>query len=407
MHAISNIYPPNILPDEIDHDGEDRIRALFVDSANPVMSGADTAAYERALGRLDLCVVVDVAMTETARLAHYVLPASSQMEKWEATGFNLEFPDQMFHLRQPLFPPLGESLPEAEIYTRILERMGELPRRFPVLEKIARLDRRAPSLGLYLGSLGLSLLANRSRWPWASWIAVSYLPSILYRTLGPQLPDGAAATAPLLALAHKYALEHRGAVRRAGHRGVGLALGENLFRAILSRRSGTPISRHRQEDVWSLVRHRDHKIHLAVPEMLSSLEALRDELDPQGDYPFVLIAGERRAYNANTIYRAPEWRRQDPDGALRIHPDDARSLGLSDGARVRITSATGAIEVTVSLYDAIRRGVVTLPHGYGLRYQDRPPAGPELNRLTSSRHCDPVARTPYHKFVPVRIAALA
>jgi anaerobic selenocysteine-containing dehydrogenase len=36
--------------------------------------------------------VVDVAMTETARLAHYVLPASSQYEKTEFTLFNLEFP---------------------------------------------------------------------------------------------------------------------------------------------------------------------------------------------------------------------------------------------------------------------------------------------------------------------------
>ena len=48
----------------------DRVRALFVDSANPMMSGADTAAYERAFAELELLVVVDVAMTETARHAH-------------------------------------------------------------------------------------------------------------------------------------------------------------------------------------------------------------------------------------------------------------------------------------------------------------------------------------------------
>ena len=48
-------------------------------------------------------------MTETAREADYVLPASTQFEKWEATFFNFEFPENYFHLRKPLFEPLGES----------------------------------------------------------------------------------------------------------------------------------------------------------------------------------------------------------------------------------------------------------------------------------------------------------
>src|SRR6218665_3456927 len=98
MFPIAGIFPPNILPDEILHEGEDRVRAVFVDSANPVVTYAATAAYEKAFSALELLVVVDVAMTETARLAHYVSPAASQFEKWEATGFNLEFPENFFHL---------------------------------------------------------------------------------------------------------------------------------------------------------------------------------------------------------------------------------------------------------------------------------------------------------------------
>ncbi len=405
MPPIAGIFPPNILPDEIEQ-ASDPVRALFVDSANPVMSGADTAAYERAFGKLSLLVVVDVAMTETARLAHYVLPASSQLEKWEMTGFNLEFPEQTFHLRDPLFPPRKGTLSEAEIYTRILEAMGELPRRFPVFERIARLDRRAPGLGLIFQALAGAMLTHKTLRPRRGSLALAtYAPSILYRTLGPLLPHGAAAAATLLPLAHLYALTHRRAVQRAGHRGLGLALGEALFQAILEGRSGVVISRHELEDTWSLVEHRDKRIHLAIPELLESLRALRDEREPS--QRFVLIAGERRAYNANTIFRAPEWRRQDPDGAMRMHPDDARELGLADGARARCRSARGEIEVTIAHYDRIRRGVVTLPHGYGMRYDGGPPIGPELNRLTSSAHCDPIARTPFHKFVPVEIVALS
>ncbi|WP_394826587.1 molybdopterin-dependent oxidoreductase [Pendulispora albinea] len=408
MFGIGKIYPPNILPAEIDQANDDRIRALIVDSSNPVMTGADSQAFERAFSKLELLVVVDVAMTETARLAHYVLPASSQLEKWEMTGFNLEFPEQVFHLRHPLFPAHGETLPEPEIYTRLLEHMGELPKRYPWLERVARLDRKRPGLGLYFAALGLVTAGHRKLWPRTKWLAASsYAPSILYRTLGPLLPEGAAAAALLLPLAHLYALQHRKAVERAGHRGKGLALGESLFQAILNQRSGVAISRHRSEDAFALIRHRDRRVHLAIPEMLEALGTLRAESDALGsEFPFVLIAGERRAYNANTIYRAPSWRRQDPDGALRIHPEDAKGLGLANGARARCRSSRGEVEVTIAHYDAIRRGVVTLPHGYGLRYQGGPAVGPAVNRLTSANHCDPVARTPFHKFVPVSITKL-
>lgn len=53
--------------------------------------------------------------------------------------------------------------------------------------------------------------------------------------------------------------------------------------------------------------------------------------------------------------------------------------------------------------ERLRRGVVSLPHGYGLSYDGGAPVGPQLNRLTSSEHCDPIAATPFHKYVPVQL----
>ncbi len=70
--------------------------------------------FAEALRSLDTVVVIDVAMTETARLADYVLPAATQYEKWEATFFNFEFPRNYFHLRKPLFQRPENCLPEAE-----------------------------------------------------------------------------------------------------------------------------------------------------------------------------------------------------------------------------------------------------------------------------------------------------
>ena len=53
-----------------------------------------------------------------------------------------------------------------------------------------------------------------------------------------------------------------------------------------------------------------------------------------------------------------------------------------------------------------RRGTATLPHGYGQRYRDNAPAGPQINRLTAAAHCDPLTWTPFHKYVPVHLAPI-
>jgi len=402
MYPIAGLYPPNILPSEIEHEGEDRIRAMFVDSANPVLTGANTAAYERAFAKLELLVVVDVALSETARLAHYVLPAATQFEKWECTGFNLEFPDNAFHLRHPIFPPRAEALPEPEIYTRLLEAMGEIPCEFPLLERIAAREPAATRHLAFLAALGATIAAKPT---WARYAA-----SIVYRTLGRALSTpradrarvSPAAAAPLIALAIDLARREPAAVRRAGHRGGNrFTLGLSLFRAILDRPEGVVVTRHELVDTWSFLRHADRRVHLEVPEMLAALRALRDE--PLPTSPFVLMAGERRAYNANQIYRDPAWRKVDPDGAMRIHPDDARALGLADGGRAICTTDVGEVAVTIEIDDSVRRGMVTLPHGYGMRYRGGEPVGPQINRLTASEHCDPLARTPYHKHVPVNV----
>jgi len=402
LPEIGKLFPPNVLPAEIDTEHPGRIRGLIVDSANPALTGADTQAYRAAFAKLELLVVIDVALTETARAAHYVLPAASQFEKWETTFFSLEFPTQAAHLRRPLFAPRPGTLPEPEIYRRLLVAMGELPRGgFPVLRAVARLDRRWPRLRLFPAALGATLWLRKRLRRYASFV--------LYDTLGRALPHGAAATAPLWAAAHAYTQRHGDAVRRTGLAGRGADLGEALFARLLDSPSGALFSTHRYEDTWSLVRHADGRIHLELPEMLEALGALVHEKAPAGlsDFPLVLIAGERRSYNANQIYRDPGWRKTDPEGALHVHPEDARRLGLGDGSLAICESSRGRIEVRVAHTDTLRPGVVTLPHGYGMDYPDasgeRRTSGPVLNLLTDAAHRDPITATPYHKHVRVRL----
>lgn len=400
MFPVSGVYPPNLLADEINHDHPERIRALFVDSGNPAVTIADTGKLEEAFKQLDLMVVVDVAMTETARHAHYVLPASSQFEKTEASGFNLEFPENYFHLRAPLFKPTGDTLPEAEIYTRLFEKMGVVPKRYPVLGFIARHEPRATGHILFMGALAIKLLTQKR---------LQQVPSsLLYRTLGQAMgPLGSAAF--LLPLSIFFAKTHPAAVRRAGVQAPSWKLGAELFRRILSSPQGAVVSRHEMADTWSLIANADKKVHLADPELIKLLAQLPQQQAEQTSerFPLVLMAGERRTYNANQIYRDPAWRKQDPHGALRIHPTDAQRYGLADGGRAMCESEAGRIEVHVEIDEQTRPGFVTLPHGYGMRYQGGPPIGPEINRLTSASRRDPLIHTPYHKYVPVNLHPIA
>ena len=121
---VGGLVPSNVVPQEILTDHPDRFRAMIVESSNPAHSLADSAACRAAFESLELMVVIDVAMTETARLAHYVLPAATQFEKAEATFFNLEFPHNDFHLRHRLMEPLEGTLPEPEIWARLVRALG-------------------------------------------------------------------------------------------------------------------------------------------------------------------------------------------------------------------------------------------------------------------------------------------
>ena len=393
---IAGLTPPNDLPAHILTDHPERMRALFVDSGNPANSVTNTALVEQALDALELVVTVDVAMTETARHSHYVLPAANQYEKWENTLFNLDYPHNYFHLRAPLFEPLAGTLPEPEIYTRLLRAMGDMPDDATLadLRRTAVEDRPAFSAAFR------EVLRSHPRFAAAA-------PSILYETLGRSLPDGADAAAAWWLGAHKCAADLGDAVRRAGIEGEGFELGENLFAAVLSSRSGLAFTHLEYDETWSLLRHADRKVHLAAPELLDWLARLDPaDAEPDPDYPLMLIAGQRRHYNANQIIRDPRWRKNDPGGALHLHPEDLEATGGVAGDWMAVVTRIGRIVVRAEADDALRRGQASLPHGYGQIYDTKAgpvTVGPRLNIITDCDDCDPIARTPYHKNVAIRV----
>jgi len=395
---ISGLVPCNVIAEEILTDHPSRYRAMIVESGNPAHSLADSRRMREALGALDLLVVIDVAMTETARLADYVLPAPTQFEKFEATFFNFDFPRNVFHLRHPLLDPPEGVLPEPEIHARLVEAMGAVDDERLAPLRAAAGEGRAEFATAFFAAMAADPELARA------------MPVVLYRTLGPTLPDGAASASVLWAAAHRCAQANPDGVQRAGFGDPadGLAQGEALFDAILARRSGVVITEDTYDETWRRVGTADGRVHLAVPEMLAELAALADERPPGGDrdWPFVLSAGERRSFTANTIFRDPTWRKRDADGALRVHPDDAARLGLVDGGAARLTTKRASVVVSIELSESMHPGHLSLPNGMGL---DHPSStgtivtGIAPNELTASEDRDAIAGTPWHKHVPARL----
>ena len=256
---VGGLIPSNAIPQEMLGDHPDRFRAMVVESSNPAHSLADSNACREAFGSLELMVVIDVAMTETARLAHYVLPAASQYEKTESTFFNLEFPHNTFHLRHRLMEPLEGTLPEPEIWSRLVRALGVVDDAdLEPLRRAARESREAFTVA-FLQAVSASPMLGK------------VLPYVLYETLGPTLPEGLSGAAALWGLAQKAAMSYPDAVRRAGY-----ADGNALFDAILSSRSGITFTVHEYEDDFALITHADHKIALEMPVMLDEIRALAD-----------------------------------------------------------------------------------------------------------------------------------
>jgi anaerobic selenocysteine-containing dehydrogenase len=339
-------------------------------------------------------------MTETARQADYVLPASSQFEKAEATFFNLEFPRNGFHLRQPLFPPRQGTLAEAEIHARLVESLGELG------EGQYRFLRHAARLGRTAFGLAFAWKASRDK------KIARYAPVVLYRTLGETLPTGFAPAASLWGISQLFVRNQRGAATAAGFGGRMLTAGNKLFDAIITRPSGLIYAVSEYADSWRAVRLPDHKINLCIEEMLAELQTLDNKL-PQhdADYPFVLSAGERRSDTSNTSIRDAGWHRRGRFGTLRMHPVDAEKLGCQEGDWVSLTTRRGHAQAQVELGKDLQPGHVSLPNGHGLDYTaadgTRVHKGVSLNELTDTANRDPFAGTPWHKHVPARIERLS
>jgi anaerobic selenocysteine-containing dehydrogenase len=400
------MFSPTLVPEEIMLDHPERLRALIVEGANPLLSYSDTQRWLEAREKLDLLVVIEPAMTETAEIADYVLPAPVGYEKWEIAGFPRGYPEIFVQLRPPVVPGPPEALPEPEIYVRLAEAMHLVP---PPPENLFALAEHALEADGAAAYLTESMTAASG-----SQAALLFWG---YRTLGPHLPSPALTA--VWAQVHANAFTRTDAiVRTLGEewRQKGpFAIAAELHRRILAHPEGVEIGKADTEKCLDvIIGFDDKKIRLAPPPMIDEIgrAAVTDRpTDPE--YPFVLAAGLRTMWTANTIQRDPSWRKgRGPHCALNLCPSDADALGVSNGDRVRLITRRGSLELPAAVDKRLQPGHVWVPNGFGARYPkdgtgELEPAGVNLNFLTAVEDRDPFTGCPQHKYTLCRVEKCA
>lgn len=191
-------------------------------------------------------------------------------------------------------------------------------------------------------------------------------------------------------------------------------LADVLFEELMDHPEGALVARlDPSTQLADNIETEDGLIHLSPAPMMAELaRALVRSDEPPAEWPWVLAAGLRTRWTANTIHRDPAWRKgKGPHCSLSLNPEDASELGLDDGAQARLETARGAAELPVSLDARLPRGFVSVPNGFGVGYAsgtDTPTSvdGLNLKELTAADERDPYTGCPQHKHVPCRVHPL-
>ncbi len=388
---------PTLVPEEVLVDHPERIRAIIVEGSNPLLSYSDAARWREARERLDLLVVIDPAMTETARLADYVLPVPTGYEKWETAVFPRGAPEIFVQVRPPVVPMRIRALTEPEIYVRLAEAMdlfGTPPSELFALAKQAHTPEGAMA---YVATAQAAATQGENQ-----------LIYWTYRAVGPLLPSPSLAA--LWLLSHLNGIfRTESVVRTLGSEFDGktpFELGTEIFRRIVAHPEGVEVARQRMET--NLVDHvgfADKKIRLAPEPILPELRravATTPTIDPA--FPLVMAAGLRTRWTANTIQRDPAWRKgKGPHCALNLSPADATTLGIREGDTVSVSTKRGNLTMPAHVDAKLMAGHVWMPNGFGMVSSDGMLTGANQNELTDVADRDPITGIPHHRYVRCRV----
>ena len=375
--ALSEL-PTVALAEEIETPGDGQIRAVITIAGNPVLSAPDGPRLSEALDTVDFMLSVDPYLNETTRHADVILPPPPPSR---AGHFDIALSAAVVRNNARYSPPvlpLADGRPdECEILSRLaLIVLGMGPDAEPTL-----VDDQ-----VIAGTLGKEVADPDSPVTGRS-----------VEELTAMLPEG------------------RGYERRLD---MMLRLGP-FGDAFGARPDGLTLQKLKDNPhgvdlgaltprIPEILRTPSATIELAPEAILADIPRLHASLGNRDD-GFLLIGRRNLRSNNSWMHNLPALSGGSNRCTLQIHPDDAARLGLTDLAVV--TGPGGKLEVPVEITDAIRPGVVSLPHGWGhsapgtrMSVAAQHP-GVNMNSLFDDSLLDPLSGNAVLNAVPVEVAA--
>ena len=308
------------MADEILTPGDEQIKALFVTGGTPLLTMANSERLSDAFDQLDMLVVTDIYMNETASKAHYILPATSPLQRPDLPFIFALFLGMQskpyLSATDAIVAPKGLQRDVASIYTDLATASGvslfdskAMQISLRLMKTVHSLFNRKQLAGIpqrFIMDLMLRLskngrfkdIANMADGkPWQGAKANSFLGQRL------TTDDGLVDLAPAMFIDESLTLERIFAAETAAE----------------------------QSGQLRLITKRAHSTHNSWTQNIEELT-------------------NGRMGQTNYLY---------------MHPSDANKHQLAEGESADIASATGKIRLPVKFLDELMPGVVAVPHGWG------------------------------------------
>lgn len=312
------------------------IKALFVYNCNPVTQSAEQDKIVQGLAREDLFTVVsEQFMTDTADYADILLPATTQVE-------NLDLMFSWGHtyvtLNMPAIEPLGEAIPNIELFRRLAARMGFEEECFQLSDEqmaMEVLDWSAPALD----GVDMDLLKQQG-------FAKLKIDLVPHAEGNFPTPSGKCEFLSSMPVDSNYVLP---AFRQ----------GCEEFQV------GTPVD--------------------PLPTYTPQRESAVSNPTKAEQYPLSLLSAKPHQFINSCFANLPKHRKLQREPRVIIHPEDAAKRGIVEGQLVEVFNDRGKFQVPALVSDITRAGVVVAPLGY---WRKLSVAANTVNAATSAAFAD-------------------
>jgi anaerobic selenocysteine-containing dehydrogenase len=340
-------FPVALLPSEILHPGDDRIRALIVVGGDLARALPESERVIAALEGLELLVTLDMRPTDTGGRAHYEIATSLPYERHDLTGaIETYFSKTFAQVAVPVLERPPGIIDDWEFFWGLARRAGTPMRMKQVHRSLHQND--IPGDGLELDPGSPIATEDIVRW-------MSGLGHLDYATL------------------------------RANPHGIA----------------------PEDDTVIPAVPDDGARLDLCPPDVVAEIALLRERRPDLDQFPLRLISRRMRGAMNSAFRKAGMVTRHTPFNPVYLSTVDMVALGLGDEAAVRIESRSGSVLAYARADDSLAAGSVAMTHAWGPLTGDADEPGANVNQLTSlTTGLQPINYMPLLSAIPVRITAV-